>query len=632
MYAQVFRVCGTFVLCVISTHTCTGHADAATTRISFSDALQEHSIDIAGKFGAIKKLGEHVGSVKTMEDIELPISVRVFELLLLLCKTIPDDTPDLDKDTFFEVLRAANYLDIIDSTARNLFFRNIAAKGMLGSSAHDIFPAQGIGEHTFFEQNENFVCGNTYLGLLYGLANAFNFEVLISGSTATICPLDFFTESYGRPDPLSTASIIRTVRILPSACALIRCRRGWNALRTLFKHLWVSKLVLCDCNLSSEEIGGILDLRLEELDLSYCYLPQGSLIPLGDDNYALRDTINALHISYNELGMQEMAAIGCLALSDLKIAHCRLIRQGLETLARNNRAVGSTLRILDVSYTRPTSRDIVAIGTLDLVALYIHDCGLGSGNLAALVAQGTSIEHTLKKLDASWNDLGSLDMRALTKMGLTVLEICNCYLPVDALLSFANDACVLKHTLLSLDISNNPFGASYVSVLSKFFLEELDVSSCNLVPGSVESFVLDSCTLKHTLRRLNISSNNLGRGDVRAIGSLGLVRLSFRACNLVPGSLCSWKDPGCIVKGTLQTLDVAGNRFGVEDAEALAGLTIRELDLSRCDFPPGFFAPLIDHASSVKNTLWKLNILPWPALSDEDRKTLSVMRSLHIVS
>lgn len=240
-------------------------------------------------------------------------------------------------------------------------------------------------------------------------------------------------------------------------------------------------------------------------------------------------------------------------------------------------ATGLKISVLNVSDCKLSREDVREISFLDLTELNVSNCGLDGDCVSVLGDMQSAIKHTLHRLDVSWNRLKKKDLAAIATMGVQTLNMSACGMHRGDMCVFRNN-CALRRKLKKLVISHNKLCAKDVEALESMALDELDMSNCRLSAGSLRPLAKKTLILVQSLRRLDISCNDMDAEDMEVAAGIGLNVLNICYCNLPKRSLAVFGLNTSVVKYTLERLDVTGNlRLGPEDYQSFS--KIRHLEL-----------------------------------------------------
>lgn len=657
------------LMCLVCVCMCGG------VQICFACSNGVYPISTVRVFGTFCRMAEELGDDSLYNtSVSLPVTEAAFANVLRLCEETDYCVPDLDAGSFYEVLGAADYLDIAEGTKKRAFFRNVAKRSFLGAHSSIIVHP---GTPNF--DSVDFVTGNTYLGLFRGLANALGTDIKVCGRSATICPIDDVqTENDGGVDYMS---VIHSLRIHPRVLSVIRHENIWAIIAWFFVHMRISSLSMHECTLVDEDMQGIARLELYELDLSMCIAPRLALTLFASTSLAMRSTLRRLNVSSIKMEAEEVSAIACLSLERLEMRRCILqcgylmafgdpacaLRRTLRRLELNNNILGiedivsiigielevlclsisgqeaghlvplgsdasalkSTLRVLKTACNALGDDDMAVLATLQLTELDIHCCMLPESGLSMLAISTSVLMQTLSTLDVSWSHLRDTDVSVIASMRmLTDLDMSECILPRESIGLLVQGE-FLKNTLRILKIPKNKISLREMAAIAEMALVHLDLSNCRLAKGCLVPLCNDRTPLRGSLRTLHASFNHLGFSDIAAISHLRLVELSLIACNLQPGCILALGDHNSTIRETLRKLDVSFNKLALHDLEMIAGMNIEDLRMSKCGLSHEQIA-VFESTTPLCNTLHTLNI-SHNSLCAQDMTTVSGMKLVELI-
>lgn len=606
-----------------------------------------------------------------------------YESLFDMCRETPRRTGDLKASTFHSMLKIIGHLRMKEPEKRRILFRNVAIKGLLGANVLEIIQPHGEDKGKDAEQHKD-ARENIYLELLNGFASTADMEVKVIGDKAMICPTGGAFASRRSIEDLRFTGPITKVEILSSTKSIIRHENVWLILEWLFSHMGVSSLTLVALKLSVQDMEKMACLGVEEitlrlqclskgclsalakndtllrsklrrldlsfnteidfedmvalstmqlsvLDISYCYLPGGYLVPLGSEDSELRRTLCSLNTSHNILGPSDMDAISCFeVLTDLDISACRTAENSLSLLASRGSPLENVLEKLNISDNKLQTQELAMMSRLKLKVLEMANCRCPSRGLLTLFAEDTVLKETLERLDVAHNYLFvSEDIDKITEISLKVLNMHNCGLSAGSLIRFGECSSVIRCSLRTLEVSCNRISAEDMIGLSALELEKLDVSSCCLEKGSLMDLLKHSPYLKNTLQWLNASTNKLGTEDMETVSETRLKEVYLNGCLLPLGSIdVLLGKKASPLRTSLWRMDASANMIGYPDTTAIAFTNLKELILARCCLPRDSLEPLLAETSTVRRTLQKVNILYNYELTEASVLALSKLESI----
>jgi hypothetical protein len=208
MSSGILKLSGAILIYVLYTCTC-GEGDGITrmrtksVKLYFTDnRIGEYEMSTVRNFAPFNEMMKMLEGINVeYESIPLGIRKEIFDIVVRLCNG--GEIPDLDRDTFYEVLRVIDYLTI-EEEKKKVSFRNLAIKSFFGLHSEDII----------YSMNERVVGCNTYLRFMEGFASVIDMEVRIFGMTATICKSnDEWNTEYGDTEGVGAASYICKIKI-----------------------------------------------------------------------------------------------------------------------------------------------------------------------------------------------------------------------------------------------------------------------------------------------------------------------------------------------------------------------------------------------------------------------------------
>ncbi len=704
-----------------------------SVNIAFKDKTARYDIDFITDYGVFRTMAECMGpSAISSCEIKVPMKETVFKMLVDLCSTAPN-TLSIDRDTFYEILQAANYLEIHNVHKRRVFFTNLAKKTFLVASSQDLLAQNAVqitvhsdhdslvqstlwnawhgltrlfstfqtmlgekvrwlvgedAENSAYDQDAvssdvNAFCGNTYMCLLRGLANALGADVRIQGKRATICPKSDMYGDHGSTDAIDCISFVEEVKILPGTTGFSNNAAAWRSLRWLFMRIQVSSLDVQGCaltrvdgreiagmgiatlnidhcnidrgsiahcirkgtvladtlrtlvashnKLSKQDMFAIADIPLVDLNIEFSYLRPGYISALGHPQSVIRHTLRRLNVSWNgQWESSDMLALSCLELEELAMAECAINRGSIALLTRTGARLKDTLRKFDISFVDVEMTDIAEIAQLALHELTIKACKLPI-NLALLLRKNTVLAGTLRKLNISFNDVNFTDLEAIADLRLRELNLSHCYRhQAGDLLALVSTSSILQHTLFRLDMVANTLATHNISDISRMNIVELDMSYCRIAVGGFAPLRKGPYGAGCTLRKLNISYNSISLQDMEIIAGLQLVDLNLHGCTLCRGLLALVA--GSPIASTLRKLNIASNRLlGAEDLAAITQISLIELNISECRFTAKDIEPLHREGTQLRTSLRKLVMTQCERLRPRDCDALLRIQDLVVI-
>jgi hypothetical protein len=282
------------------------------------------------------------------------------------------------------------------------------------------------------------------------------------------------------------------------------------------------KLNLRGNELSKNDIESLARFNLEELDISRCKLKPGDIEPLGESEL-LQNSLRVLNLRGNQPSKSDIESLTRFNLEELDISRCKLKPSDIEPLGESE-LLQNSLRVLNLSVNYLSKGDVESLNRLNLVGLDVSCCRLNSGDIASL-GGSESLRSSLRNLHISLNKIGEGDIISLTRFNLKELDISDCGLkPGDITPLGGNKS--LQDSLRMLDLCGNKISRSDVEFLTRFNLEELNVSWCELNPGDITPLG-KSESLRSSLRRLYLIWNGLSRSDVEFLNEFNLEDLSY---------------------------------------------------------------------------------------------------------
>ena len=372
------------------------------------------------------------------------------------------------------------------------------------------------------------------------------------------------------------------------------------------------KLSVSHNKLGMPDMTAIASIGLSDLDISYCNLSVGSFAPFGSRNSILNGTLQILNAAHNKLSVSDMQAISRIKnLSDLDVSFCHLVPGSLVPLADEHADTRERLLTLNVSHNKLGAADLIAVSDIGLVSFTMRFCGIDEETFAHFAPEGSALSERLLYLNASYNKIGTSGAAEMSKMSLEELVLNSCSLPIGSLMPFGSQGSILNGTLRKLNASHNELGMSDMISISKLGnLVELDVSFCSLIPGNIKPLGDEESLLRESLCFLNVSHNKVGAEDIASLANINLVYLIMRFCNIDDDEkpLAPFGQRGSAVNRSLKRLEIPRNKLGMEAVAAVSTMRLQELDISFCHLLAGSLAPLKGPESTLKTTLQRLNI------------------------
>lgn len=613
-------------------------------------------------FDTIIKAQANVNHEEYFISISDFISKQEFDSFL----NIFEDDPVIDMmdaERFAHTLRMTDYLGIKDDQHSLDLFSKICRYGVLGAHRNDILNSQ------LYELEPRLArASHVYTHLAQGLADAFSLQVRImeEGKDDPVRVLVFhtpFCECVGEHKALDFDAGIEKIKVTRTAQDKTIKDNQLNFLDIivwLFDHASAKHLDFSECYVGEHIIAKVANLEcLEVLNLSRCSLPPDSLVLIGNSP-VLQKVLSKLYVDNNEVSTNDMYALALLAvLKVLNLGYCSLLPSSLVPIG-NSPTLKGVLNELYVNDNTFDLNDINALISLSVLqVLNLSNFELLPGFLAP-IGNSLTLQETLGELHADDNEFGSTDTEALALLSaLRVLDLGYCSLPLGSLIPIGSST-KLKGILRELNLSNNtlsledtealallaalevlnlgrcdlppkslvPIGSSPTlreilrelyannnvfsledtkSLASLFVLQVLDLSNCELPPGSLVP-IGRSPTLRETLQELHANDNKFGPNDTEAISFLAALKLlKLGHCSLQPGSLVPIGN-SLTLQRVHRELNASINTFGLRDVEALALLfVLRVLDLSDCELRPGFLVP-IGSSPTLQEMLCELDV------------------------
>jgi hypothetical protein len=189
--------------------------------------------------------------------------------------------------------------------------------------------------------------------------------------------------------------------------------------------------------------------------------------------------------------------------------------------------------------------------------LNIPWCGLNPGDIAPL-GVNESLQNRLKRLNLGWSGpINENDVESIT-------------------------------TFLGVDV--NRLGKSDIESLTRFNLEELDVSWCSLRPGDMTP-LYGSKSLQSSLRKLRSKGNALSKNDMESLTRFMFEELDVSHCWLNRGDVTPLGRSESL-RSCLRRLDLSVNQLGRSDIELFIGFSLERLDVSWCGLKSEDITPL----------------------------------------
>ncbi|XP_068109310.1 NACHT, LRR and PYD domains-containing protein 12-like isoform X2 [Hyperolius riggenbachi] len=264
--------------------------------------------------------------------------------------------------------------------------------------------------------------------------------------------------------------------------------------------------------------------RIEELHLQGNDLPSSSCPDLAS-GIRNNQTLRKLELYANNLGGDEfgglMEALPTSRIEELDLHQNHLTSSNCPHLS-SGISNNQTLRKLDLSnnnFVRPELSVLMAALTTsrieELLLSYNHLTSRSCPHLASWIRNN----QTLRKLGLSGNSLGGPDfsvlMTALPTSRIEELHLQHNGLPSRSLPHLATGI-RNNQTLRKLNLSNNdlrgPEFSGLMEALPTSRIEELDFS-CNFLPPTSLPYLASAIRNNLTLRKLNLTENDLGRGN-----------------------------------------------------------------------------------------------------------------------
>lgn len=564
-----------------------------------------YDLNFVAGFRTFSDMIEHLGRDNLDDPVPVGISKDMFDKMVDLSSVAPVDMADIDKGMLYDILRPANYLEITSECERRLFFRNLAKKSLCGAHNIEICDTRSMrGDDRY----TNSVCGNTYVGLFGGFVNALGLEVRIADGMATVCLPGSMYVNYGSKDVIHTLNEVCSIRIHPPAAQKMRINGLWKVLGWLFRSVNVDSLHLDNCKLSANDMSQIAELDLCTLSVSHCLLPRGSLVPLGFARPGTKHTLLHLIFSSNIVGIEDILALTTMSLVELDISKCHVLPGILAPLGWRDAAVGKTLRILSVSWSSLDIRDTSALATLALNKLDVSQCDLTEGCIVPLSSYSSVLKDTLVDLNLSNNDLGLCDLFAIGDLSLERLWMKYTRISLGHLALLRGMSLALTRGLRVLNVSGNQLSRGDVSFIASCELAELHAHTCEISAGDIHAIVGGGCAFTRTLRVFDISNNAIDAQDFEAITGLHLRWLDVSQCRLPMDSIAQICSIGSVAKDTLQVFDVSFSELSVSDIVAIAHLSLKSLEMHNCDIYFGCLVLFGEEWCRLRKTLQKLNV------------------------
>ncbi len=227
--------------------------------------------------------------------------IEIFEMFLDLCNERKTSC-DIDDEDFHPLLTLAGLMQVRGEKA-NCFCDNVIRNVLLGDNSKSIL------EKNAKEVFDSIICTR----MLLSFGKIFQLDLRVSEKTGTLCSGTYSDSKYG--DVINEPENIVGIRILPSVFKSIFRELERNALLWIVLHMGVRSLNVSGCEMSGYNISTISYLDLQELDMSWCKLEQGSLVPIGN-SVTMQKSLRILKVRDNKLGLSDMKAIGKLSLQD----------------------------------------------------------------------------------------------------------------------------------------------------------------------------------------------------------------------------------------------------------------------------------------------------------------------------
>lgn len=382
------------------------------------------------------------------------------------------------------------------------------------------------------------------------------------------------------------------------------------------------ELVIASTSIATMEMALVSQLKLTKLVILGCGLEKEHIEALVSSGASLKNDLRHLDISFNsEVG--SLTALAQLKLVGLNISCCNLRPGFLVSFADDCSAIKGTLRQIRVSGNKLGVEDVKALSWISIEEIEMNCCNLNTASILPLASEDSVLKYSLWKLDIGMNSFDSDCVKVLSKLCLKDLHASRCGLKEGDLASLLQQDAALVHTIHTLDVSWTRLTKNDMDAVSHAELEHLNIFNCSLAPNSLISWGDASSVLLDRLRMLTVSNNPLGPGDVDVIGRMHLRVLEMHGCELGVGSLARLMSGGSPLINTLNRLSASYNKFGCEDIATIAGMhQIKELLISLCEIPPGCFVLFANEYARIRSTLRKLTAVYETAFSAEDSEAL----------
>ena len=318
----------------------------------------------------------------------------------------------------------------------------------------------------------------------------------------------------------------------------------------------------------------------------------------------LNTTLFKLDVSYNSLCYDDSISISSYFRNNVTLKELNLERSvtGGHQMVEIMKAlsVNTALQKLVISHNHFYDDGALAISSYlqcnnSLKVLYISNCSISSVG-AIKIVKALKVNTVLQKLDISFNVAIKDDFlvkfstfiknnHTFKKLKLSKLGISN-----EGIQQSIIQICM---RLKQLDFSHHKFNAEAVVALSESIkrctIKKLTISDCNITSGGFEKIAEALINFNYSLKKLDISSNNLSDEGAEVIShylsnnsilcelNLSHNRITKLGASKVAGAL--------IVNATLRKLDISENSISDDGARAFGGClktnnTLTKLDLS----------------------------------------------------
>lgn len=318
-------------------------------------------------------------------------------------------------------------------------------------------------------------------------------------------------------------------------------------------------------NFGREDIVACAAVRLIGLDMRRCELNESDLVPLGDERSVAKDTLININLDNNSFGTSDVQALSKMRLTHLTIAECNLRCGDVSVLCGSDSKLTETLTLICVGFTELNDDDMRGISKLSNIhTLCLEKCGLHEGSLCILKGNPVLIS-SVCSLFVSQNTLGIDDFRVIGEMRLKSLDMSACLLRSD--IADLLDSPSLKRSLKSLSLSRCTLSRRGLAAISRIPLRKLEIPHCSLDKGSLVAFSVNSSVIGKTLTHLVVTDNYLGLADIKVLAKMSLHTLKIDFCYLPGGSLVLLTNS--VLSSTISVFHAWGNALDHRDHEAI---------------------------------------------------------------